>query len=167
MVQKSPNEDFTQALAGLINNSNLESIYESFIDASFNAFARPIILIMPPAKTLSGDSSTYNPLMGGQDRRLNQTDNFGDKGYTVTPIEVTYKAHIKHGPAPVDRENAFAVNENDVLTTTDYNAVTDINNCIEAIIDGKKFRMSKGPRPIGFSSTKYLITIWSRIIDGK
>jgi len=165
MVEKPSNQDFSQALPNILNVPGLEQIYEQFMDASFN-FSRNITLVMPPGKTLNS-SSTYNPLTEGQDRRLNQSSDFGDKGYTVTPITVIYKAHIRHGPAPLDRENAFAMNENDCYTTTDYNSITDLQNCVEAIIDGKKFRMTKGPRPIGFSLTKYVITMWTRVLDAK
>lgn len=168
MSEKPANQDLSQAFVGLVNGSSLDTLYEKTIDATLLAFGRDVIVYLPPARSLPANNApNYNPFShNGQDRRLDQsTDDTANKGVVITPIYVVYKAHIKHGPVPLSDENPFSLNENEVAITTVYEALDDLTSAVEIDIDGMRFVLAKGPRPIGFASTKYVISTWTRKVN--
>lgn len=165
MAEKPASQDLSQALP-ILDGTVLDTIYEQMIDTTLVQFGRDVILHIEPAKNLPAvNADTYNPFTGGYDKRLDD-DNTGNKGYTVTPITVTYRAHVKHGPAPISDQNPFDLNTNQIAITTVYGAMSDILESKELEVDGMRFLLDKGPRPIGFASTKYIISVWRRKLDG-
>lgn len=165
MVEKPANQDLSQNLP-IFDGTALDTLYEQMIDTTLTQFGRDIILHLEPAKNLPAvNTDTYNPFTGGFDKRLDDS-NTGNKGYAVTPITVTYKAHIKHGPAIISDQTPFDLNNNQIAITTVYGAMSDILEAKELEADGLRFLLDKGPRPIGFASTKYIISVWKRKLDG-
>lgn len=162
MSEKPANQDLSQGLLNLVNGSSLNTIYEQFIDASLTQFGRDVTFHLQPGKNLTApNAKNYNAFGGGQDPRI-LNDN---KGVVISPIFVRYRAHIKHGPVLLDNENSIQLDKNEVSLTTVYESLSDISKCIEAEIDGSRFVLSHGPRPIGFGVPKYIISIWSKKID--
>lgn len=168
MANKPANQDLSQAFTGLLNGAALDALYESTIDATLVQFGRDVIMHLEPARNLPNLNAThYNPFTGGQDHRLDASNSFtGNKGVELTPIQVTYRAHIKHGPIVKSEQEPFSVNENEVAITTVYSSMQDIEKCVELEVDGLRFVLSYGPRPIGFATAKYIISVWRRKVDG-
>lgn len=169
MAEKPASQDLSQAFVGLFNSASLDALYEKTIDATLSGFGRDVVFYLTPAKSLPvNNAPTYNPFggVGGQDPRLDTSSEVtGNKGYIVTPITVTYRAHIKHGPVQFNQDAPFTLNENEVALTTVYGAFDDINDAVEANIDGQMFVSLKGARPIGFSTKKYIISFWKRKVN--
>jgi hypothetical protein len=130
---------------------------------------RQVTLYLEPGRTATTTQpSQYDPFTGGQDRRQGNA-NTGSKGYTVEPIWVNYKAHVVHGPKDVrDQETGiqFHLEVGDVQLTTVYGALDDVKQANEVEVDGIKFiKKAVDPRPIGLSTPKYLITVWTKKTD--
>lgn len=167
MTNKPANQDLSQAFVNMFNSASLDALYEQTIDATLSGFGRDITFYLTPAKSLPANNApTFNPFTGGQDHRLDtSSSDTGNKGFIVTPITVTYRAHIKHGPVEYGNDTPFTLNENEVATTLVYGALTDLNNVVEAEIDGQLFVPIKGARPIGFATKKYIIAFWKRKVN--
>lgn len=162
MAQKPASENFN-AFTGLINNPILDNLYKRTIDTTFN-FARNVTFHLEPAKTLpTQNAANYNPFLGigGQDPRLDQGQDTGNKGVQITPITVTYKAHIQHGPKELSDTEPFKINNNECMLTTVIESMDDIRKCIEADIDGQRFVLKEGPKRIGFGSVSYVMSLWT------
>lgn len=169
MPQKPANQDLSQSTTGIVNNTQLETIYEKQMDTMLSAVGRDVKFYLEPIRTAtSSNPEHYDPFSGGQDRRLGNA-NTGDKGYTVEPVWVIYKAHIMHGPREVRDERTgdmFRLKEGEVRLTTVYGAWSDIQEAIEVEIDGLKFsKMDKTPRPFGWSTPKYILSYWTRKVE--
>jgi hypothetical protein len=169
MSRKKPaNQDLSQQYTGLINASELEGIYEGTMDALLSALGRTVRFYLEPGRSAtSANPEQYNPFTGGQDRRLGKDVETGNKGYVVEPIYVEYKAHVRYGPQPLSEDTQFELRIGDVQLTTVYGALNDILQAYEVEVDGFKFiRKVRDERPIGFSTPKYLITVWEKKTNG-
>lgn len=166
MPEKPANQDLSEADANLLSNSELETIYEKSMDTMMQYVGRTITLYMEPVRTATtSNPEHYDPFAGGQDRRLGNA-NTGSKGYTLEPVWVYYKAHVVHGPKEVEDPKTgvkFRLELGEVQLTTVYGSLADINDAVELEVDGVKFtRKPVDPRPIGWSTPKYLISVWEK-----
>lgn len=169
MPEKPANQDLSQGDSSIVNNAQLELIYEKQMDTMLSEVGRNVTFYLEPIRTATDQNPEhYDPFSGGQDRRLGNPTT-GDKGYTLEPVWVTYKAHVVHGPRDVKDERtgeSFRLQEGEVQLTTVYGAWQDIQEAIEVDIDGLKFsKMDKTPRQFGWSTPKYILSYWTRKVE--
>jgi hypothetical protein len=71
-----------------------------------------------------------------------------------------------HGPKEVKDPHTgevISLDVGEVQLTTVYGAMDDIKNALELEVDGQKYtRKPDNPRPIGFSTPKYVMSWWER-----
>lgn len=163
--QKPANQDLSQATPAF-SGSALEAVYEKAIDTTLVQFGRNVTLWLEPIRTATDSNPEhYDPFAGGQDRRLGSA-NTGSKGYTLDPVWVIYKAHVVHGPKEVQDPHTgdvITLKVGEVQLTTVYGSLSDVEEAVELEVDGQKYtRLTKDPRPIGFSTPKYLMSWWER-----
>lgn len=171
--QETPNEDFGQT--GGFTFPDVEAIFESAIDASFaTGPARTITLHLDPILSAASGTMVTNKAF--------RYDPFNKEAFRPAPVErspgvhkekrkVAYKAHIKHGPTDIDDESTplGRIFQNEVQITTDSGSTSDILGALYAEIDGSLYKLSRGPRPIGWGTVKYLISVWTEaddVLDG-
>lgn len=165
--QKPANQDLSEAKADAIGQaSQLEAVYEAAMDTMLQYVGRDVTLWLEPIRTASSSNPEhYDPFSGGQDRRLGNAET-GEKGYTLEPVWVTYRAHVVHGPKEVEDPSTgtvISLKVGEVQLTTVYGALADVEAAVELEVDGQKYtRQTKDARPIGWSTPKYLITMWER-----
>lgn len=163
MAQKPANEDLSQAISNLLNSASLESTYEAHMDAMLSAIGRELKVYLPPAITPSAtNNEVYNPWTRTKDNRVSPISE-GGAGVNVEPIYSLYKAHVVHGPRPITQDTPFQLDIGDIQLTTVISSKIDLDKAVEIEVDGKKYDMKKiSPRPIGLTTPKYLISVWSK-----
>lgn len=163
MAQKPANEDLSQQVSNLLNSVNLESLYESHMDAVLFAIGRTVKVYLPPAITPSASNNeVYNPWMRTKDNRVSPISE-GNAGVNVETIFAVYKGHVVHGPRPIAQDIPFQLDVGDVQLTTVIGSKLDLDQAVEIEVDGKKYDMKKmSPRPIGLTIPKYVISIWTK-----
>ena len=150
---------------------NFEALYHKVMDDSFATLGRSIILHLTPIRVadsglLAGPQpAQYNPLMGQAGRGLpNIVTTVRNRAMQITTRDVSYTAHIKHGPKEIDDKDAIGRLEMDqVATTTAYEAIPHLLECESATIDGLRYKIHTMPRAIGLQTKRYVITIWQKI----
>ena len=166
MPEKPANENLNEQDTNIYSNTQLEAVYEAAMDTLLAQMGRDVTLYLEPGRTSTiTNPSQYDPFAGGQDRRQGNADT-GSKGYTVDPIWVVYKAHVTYGPQEVlDKSTGiqFRLEVGDVQITTVYGAWDDIKQANELEVDSTKFiKKAVDPRPIGLSTPKYIISVWTK-----
>jgi hypothetical protein len=163
MAQKPANQNLSQAIPNLIDSAGLESLYEAHMDSLLSSIGRDVTFYLPPAITESNSNKEmFNPWTRSKDPRTSTASEAGD-GVSVEPIYVVYKAHVVHGPKAVSDGVPFQLDVGDIQFTTVIGSSLDIEKAVEAHIDGMKFDIKKlSPRPIGLTTPKYLITVWTK-----
>lgn len=167
VIIKTTSEDFSQS-SGTINYGHLNYIYEGIIDNTFVGMGRSITLHLPPQIT-QNDSVASNPIKAGAYNPFFQTsvrpnENSQSRGVKIDQRDVPYTAHIKHGPKPADDKTGMGeLFKDQVRTTLAYEALTDLENCLSATIDGRRYARLGDYRPIGLTNKKYIIQDWERI----
>lgn len=162
-TEKPANEDLSQQVSVPINNAQLEEIYEANMDAMFTLAGRLVTLWLPPAQTpTTSNPAHHNPWFNTQDPRFSDSPE-NEGGRTVEPIYVRYTAHVVHGPSPIADGRPFELETGDVQLTTVIGSKQDIEDAIELEIDGNRYdRKKTDDRQIGWSTPKYMISIWSK-----
>jgi hypothetical protein len=164
MAQEKPaNQDLTQGISRPFLGSEFETMYEQYMDMMLTELGRNVVLYMPPgAAESSSNPSQYNPWLQQKDPRLGGTGE-GNAGFTVSPIYVTYRAHVMHGPKKNTPDVPWDLNAEDVMLSMTVGALDDIKKAVEVEVDGIKYsRKSVDIRQIGLTTPKYIITFWSR-----
>jgi len=161
-------EDLSQA-SGVIPYTQFNSIYEGFMDDAMLRLGRQIMIHLPPSVSEDKSANTkdspagYNPFFRGSSR---PTAGGKNRGLNVEPRDIPYTAQIRHGPKPAnDHTGVGELSDEEVQTTTVYASLVDIDACVSATIDGKRYEKQKDSRPVGFSNLKYVIQVWSRIAE--
>jgi len=147
-----------------------EKIYNNTMDASFAALGRSITLHLTPQITpdVSGvEASTtavhYSPFMGRGTRRVPSTiSTTRTPAVKHVPRDVTYVAHIKHGPKQQDDRGGVALTANEVQTKTVIESLSHVSEAESATIDGMRYQR-ESIRPIGLQNKRYILTTWSAI----
>lgn len=159
---ETPNEDLSQG--AVFPFPDYEALYEEVIDASLTAMGRTVtfhlqpILSKPSGTTPSHPAFEYNPFTK-QAMRPAKVERA--PGIHQEQRIVQYTAHVRHGPADIDHGTPLGrLAENEVQLTTVAGSETHLRNAIAMTIDGRRFTLRAGPRPIGLGSVKYLISIW-------
>lgn len=161
-------EDLSQA-SGVVPGAYFDQIYEGFMDDALFQLGRQIKIHLQPS--ISEDKSSniknspagFNPFFHGS---MRPTSGGKNRGITVETRDIPYTAHIRHGPQPKnDRMGVGELSEEQVQTTTVYESLQDIENCISATIDNERYEVDKDPRSIGFRGLKYVICVWKRIAE--
>lgn len=168
MVSLPTKEDFSQA-SGSIPFAIMERFYEAFIDSTFvqgSGTARQIILQLSPSRTedkteqVQNNPGSFNPFFQGS---MRPTAGGKNRGVEITPREVPYMAQIRHGPKPEDDTDGIgALAEDECTTTLAIESLPDLEDSLSSTIDGQRYTKLGGPRPVGFTSKKYLIQKWKR-----
>jgi len=160
---ETPNEDLSQGAS--FDFPDYESLYETVIDASLSSLGRTVTIHLQPI--LSAPSGTAAP-----SHQAYRYDPFIKQGFRPAPVErqpnihkepriVQYTAHIKHGPADIDEGTPLGrLSENEVQITTVAGSEAHIRDAVAITIDGRRYKLRAGPRPIGLGEVKYMISIW-------
>ena len=147
---------------------DFENCYSSLMDSSFAALGRNIVLHLTPTKVIdaSGVQANtktavhYNPFMGRAARPVPSTiSTTRQPAVTVTYRDVTYVAHIKHGPVEADENGGIALERDEVTTTTVIASLPHLGECTTATIGGNRYSL-EWTRPIGFQDRRYVISKW-------
>lgn len=162
MAEKPANEDLSQQFSAPFNTADMETLYESAMDSMLALMGRQVTVWLEPGQTAStSNPGQHNPFTQHTDPRLGNVNQ--QSGRTVEPIFVNYTAHVVHGPSPIADGRPFELETGDVQLTTVIGSLQDMNDAIEIEVDGIKYDSKKTDnRQVGFSTPKYLITIWSR-----
>ena len=147
-----------------------ESCYASIMDSSFAALGRSIVLHLTPEKTIdtSGTQATtlashYNPFQGRAARRTPSIiSTTRQPAVIMVHRDVTYVAHIKHGPKDADDNGGVSLSASEVQTKVIIAAEPHIDSCLSATIDGGRYEVDS-TRRVGFQNARYLIVKWSAI----
>jgi hypothetical protein len=163
MAQKPANQNLSEALTSVLSSTDLDSLYESYMDTLLSSLGRNITVYLPPGISQTATNpGQFNPWLRSKDQRMSGASEGGD-GVVVEPIYVIYKAHIVHGPVALTKDIPFALDIGDVQITTVIGAYDDLSNAVEIEVDGYKFDIKKNDiRPIGFATHKYLISVWTK-----
>ena len=164
MAQEKPaNQDLSQAIASPFVSADMESLYEQYMDMMLTQIGRNVTLYMQPGLTqTTSNPDQYNPWIAQQDPRLGAAGD-GTKGATVSPITVTYRAHVVHGPKSNTPDTPWDLNAEDVMLSMSIGAYDDVKKAVEVQIDGIKYsKKSEDVRQYGLTTPKYIITRWSR-----
>lgn len=151
-----------------------ENCYHSIIDSSFFALGRTIVLHLEPEKIIdtsglqaSTPAVRYNPFQRGAARQVPSTiSTTRTPGVQFIHRDVSYIAHIKHGPKDADDKGGVELTKDEVQTTTLIASSQHINGAITATIDGKRYTFESS-RQIGLRDTRYLISKWKRINESE
>lgn len=147
--------------------NEFENCYQGIFDSSFAALGRNIVLHLTPEKQVdvSGlQASTpavhYNPFdrRGGRDVP-SQISTTRTPAVQLVHRDVTYIAHIKHGPRDEDETNGVRLERDEAMTTTVLASLPHILQCQTATIDGRRYEKDS-TRQIGFRDARYILTKW-------
>ena len=105
----------------------------------------------------------YNPFMGRAARQVPSNISTVRQGGTkYVHRDVTYVAHIRHGPKDADDTGGVLLSEDQVQTTTLIQSEDHIDECESATIDGSRYALDS-KRIVGFQNARYVICKWSAI----
>lgn len=152
----------------------MEECYASLMDSSFAALGRNIVLHLTPVRVVDASgvqTSTsavhYNPFMGRAARPVPSTISTTRQPAVVhTHRDVTYVAHLRHGPKDADDKGGVELLTDEVQTTTVLASLSHITECESATIDGRRFVLDSS-RIIGFQNARYVICKWKAINESE
>ena len=147
-----------------------EQLYNDAMDASFAALARDVIIHLPPEKSMSSGlmnanipAMQYNPFAGRAPRPApNIISTTKEPAVEFVHRDVTYKAHIRHGPIAKDESGGVALEQGQVQLTTVVESLVHLKNAESVTVDGLRYK-SETIRHIGLQQTRYIISVWTRI----
>lgn len=157
---------------------DFENLYNDIFDSSFAnaALTRSITLHLIPIKqeasgiTQAGRPAVqYNPYLGRGARPAPiNISTTRTPAARFTPRDVSYNAHIKHGPteSPL-QDTGIELDVNQVATTTLIESESHVVEAESATIDGKRYQLHKPPRQIGWRNRSYIITVWEVISEAE
>jgi len=160
MVLIPNNQDLT-ASSGIINMAFLEAIYHSIIDEATIDLGRVVTFHLKPIVQQDNVTQSksapqqYNPFFGRVPVPNTNTRNSGTR---ITPRDVEYKAHIKVGPIKeTDGGGMGDLLANEAVITVVAEALAHVLESISVSIEGRRYTLVGNPRPIGFTSRRYLM----------
>lgn len=147
-----------------------EQLYNQTMDASFAALGRDIVLHLTPEKYVSSGllqanipALQYNPFQGRAARPApNIISTTREPATEFIHREVTYKAHIRHGPKDDDEKGGLVLLRNEIQTTTVVESLKHIYEAETATIDGVRCTLDS-VRKIGLQDSRYIIVKWTVI----
>lgn len=150
--------------------NEFEQCYANIMDSSYFALGRNIVLHLVPEKvsdTTGVEASTpavhYNSFNRRAGRRVpSNISTTRTPAVKITHRDVTYQAHIKHGPKDDDDKGGIALRDGEVQLTTLIATQPHIRSALTATIDGSRYKL-EWARPIGFQEVRYLISKWKII----
>lgn len=153
---------------------DFEACYASIIDSSYFALGRNIVLHLTPQKdsdTTGVEASTpavhYNAFDRRGGRRVpSNISTTRTPAVKITHRDVTYMAHIKHGPKDDDDKGGVSLLDGEVQTTTLIASQAHIRSALTATIDGMRYILDSA-RPIGFQDVRYVISKWKIINEAE
>ncbi len=161
MIFISNNQNLS-ASSGIINMSFLENIYHSVMDEMMLDLGRVVTFHLPPI--VQQDTTTqaklpaqqYNPFFSRVPVPNTNTRNTGTK---VTHRDVQYNAQIVVGPLDRSDDNDGIGNlrENEAMITVVIEALPHVQEAQSCTIEGRRYGIVTEPRPIGFSTRRYLM----------
>jgi hypothetical protein len=178
MIDVTPNQPFDSSFPW----PELDALYRNVMDGAFldtSGPAREITLHLTPVRLRASGITTapvpnrrpiqYNPFVGRAPRPAPiNVSTTRTPGVRHIARDVTYLAQIRHGARPEELEEVgIELQTNQVATTTIIESQAHINEAENATIDGKRYQKHAGPKPIGFKTVRYLITVWEEIPEGQ
>lgn len=156
--------------AGEFDWPNLEDCYNDAMDSSFAALGRNIVLHLTPTRVIdtsgvqaSTSALHYNPFGGRAPRRApNIISTTRQPAVIMTHRDVTYPAHIKHGPVDEDDNNGVVLLRGEVQLTTVIESLDHVEAAETATVDGRRYNL-EWARPIGLQQLRYVISKWKRV----
>lgn len=150
---------------------DFEQTYANLMNSSYAALGRNIVLHLVPQRSLdasgiqaSTQAVQYNPFMGRAARPVpNTISTTRAPGVVHTHRDVTYMAHIRHGPKDADDNGGAELLKDEVQTTTVLASLGHILECETVTIDGRRYKR-ESVRKIGFQNSRYVITKW-RVVN--
>jgi len=149
--------------------NEFEQYYDSIFDSSFAALGRNIVLHLTPERTedttgvqASTPAVHYNPFMRRAGRQVpSQISTTRTPAVQIVYRDVTYTAHIKHGPKDADDNGGVQLELGEVMTTTVFESLPHLTEAQSATIDGRRYTL-ESTRPIGFRDVRYVIAKWKQ-----
>jgi len=156
--------------AGNFDWPDFEACYNDVMDSSFAALSRNIVLHLTPKRIIdtsgvqaSTNALHYSPFGGRAPRRApNIISTTRQPSVIMTYRDVTYPAHIKHGPISEDDNNGIVLARDEVQLTTVIESLDHIGAAETATIDGQRYTL-EWTRSIGLQQLRYVISKWKRI----
>lgn len=153
---------------------DFEQTYASLMNSSFAALGRNIVLHLMPQRSLdasgiqaSTQAVQYNPFMGRAARPVpNTISTTRAPGVVHTHRDVTYVAHLRHGPKDADDQGGVELLKDEVQSTLVLDALEHVIECETATIDGRRYKM-ESYRKIGFQNARYLIVKWKVVNEAE
>ncbi len=149
--------------------NEFEECYRTIIDSSYFALGRNVTLHLVPEKLIDTDGAEastpavhYNSFQRRGRRVPSQISTTRSPAVKITHRDVTYQAHIKHGPKGDDDKGGIALLDGEVQLTTLIASHPHIRSALTATIDGMRYKL-EWARPIGFQEVRYLISKWKII----
>lgn len=147
-----------------------EQLYNNAMDASFAALGRDIVIHLTPERYVSSGiiqanvpGLQYNPFQGRAARPApNVISTTQQPATEFIHRDVTYKAHIRHGPKDDDETGGAALLRDQIQTTTVIESLDHLNAAETATIDGIRCKL-ESTRLIGLQSRRYVIARWQVI----
>lgn len=170
MVLIATDQDLSQS-SGIINFPRLNEIYEAFIDMSLVGMGQTITLHLPPSikenintQVSPFQGQQYSPFFGGAARYPDITKR---SAVEVTPRDLPYTAHVKIGPMELDDKMGIGrLEANEAMTTTSRESEVYLRQCYAATINGRKYTLKEGLRPVGLIDKKYIMAVWVEMNEG-
>lgn len=156
--------------AGQFPWPDFEQIYNQAIDSSFAVLGRDIVLHLVPEHYVSSGiiqasvpALQYNPFQGRAPRPApNVISTTKQPATEFIHRDVTYKAHIRHGPKDDDAEGGASLLRDEIQTTTVVESTDHILAAETATIDGIRCILDS-VRPVGLQTRRYVIAKWKVI----
>lgn len=147
-----------------------EALYNNAMDASFAALGRDIVLHLTPEQHIASGilqanspALQYNPFQGRAARPAPNTISTSRQPATeFIHRDVTYKAHIRHGPKDDDESGGISLLRDEIQTTTVVESLLHLNSAETATIDGLRCKL-ESIRQIGLQARRYVIARWKVI----
>ena len=147
-----------------------EQLYNDAMDASFAALGRDIVIHLSPEKYVSSGiiqanspALQYNPFQGRSARPApNIISTTKQPAVEFIHRDVTYKAHIRHGPKDDDESGGVALLRDEIQTTTIVESLAHLQASETATIDGLRCKL-ESVRNIGLQNRRYVIARWKVI----
>lgn len=153
--------------------NEFEDCYSSIMDSSFAALGREITLHLIPKKTedtatqAQAPATRYNPHSRGRGRQVpTSISSTRVPAVEITHRDVTYIAHIKHGPKEANDNSGVRLEENEVQLTTVIQSKLHITSALSVTVDNMRYNLDS-IRPIGLQNPRYIISKWKMINEAQ
>jgi len=148
-----------------INYSQLKSVYQEHMDSLFDNLGKNILLIYED--TVSAMPTNTSDKIRG----IAKKPKFKSNQPTITENTETITGLIQWNPTNLEKYGINVVKDKNIVRVKTYLSLVPklqkanyiIPNYDSKNIINKKFKLLKGPVPIGFQEDRYMISFWEEI----